>query len=335
MKKSADPLISVILPVHNGEKYLSKSVRSVLEQTYPHLELIIVNDCSSDSTLKIAETFQEKDKRVRIINNERNLKLPASLNRGHMSANGSLLTWTSDDNMFEPEALSRMAGELSATGSDIAYTDMTIIDESDNEMRLVTFGGIEENIFGNHIGGCFLYKAEVFNSLGGYNEQLFLVEDYDFWLRALRHFKFVQIHESLYKYRRHGGTLTSAISKDPEQAKLWEKNIRKMFSNFCESFDTTCKDTSNYLADIHMNKSVLFEEIAPIHPSLISFQEKLLFSVNFDDYSVKQIFLRHLLAKMHKERKNRFSNIRFVVVHYRKVLDMRNIKTLLVYFFGL
>ena len=65
-------LISIILPVVNGEKYLAQSIKSCLDQTYANLELIIVNDCSTDGSLVIAESFAAKDERVRVISNNNN-----------------------------------------------------------------------------------------------------------------------------------------------------------------------------------------------------------------------------------------------------------------------
>ena len=65
-------LISIILPTYNGQKFLSKSIESVLNQTYRNIELIIVNDCSTDNTFKICKKYAEKDSRIKIINNKEN-----------------------------------------------------------------------------------------------------------------------------------------------------------------------------------------------------------------------------------------------------------------------
>ena len=89
--------VSIILPTYNGKKYIRDSIESIINQTYTNWELIIVNDCSTDDTQKIIEEYQQKDKRIIVINNEKNLKLPASLNRGFEEASGEYYTWTSDD----------------------------------------------------------------------------------------------------------------------------------------------------------------------------------------------------------------------------------------------
>ena len=79
-------LISIVLPVYNGEAYLADSIESILRQTYENWELIIVNDCSTDHTLEIAESYQKRDPRIRVFSNERNLKLPHTLNAGYAEA---------------------------------------------------------------------------------------------------------------------------------------------------------------------------------------------------------------------------------------------------------
>ncbi|MCI5760300.1 MAG: glycosyltransferase family 2 protein, partial [Eubacterium sp.] len=94
--------ISIVMPVYNGERYLAGAIRSVLEQSYPNFELIIVNDASTDGSLKIAEVFAAKDDRIRVYTNEHNQKLPRSLNIGFSHCEGELYTWTSDDNLLLP-----------------------------------------------------------------------------------------------------------------------------------------------------------------------------------------------------------------------------------------
>ena len=97
--------VSIILPVYDGQKHITNAINSILNQTYSNWELIIVNDCSTDNTLQIAEKFAQTDSRIKVYSNERNLKLPMTLNAGFRHATGDYFTWTSDDNMFKPEAI--------------------------------------------------------------------------------------------------------------------------------------------------------------------------------------------------------------------------------------
>lgn len=215
-------MVSIVLPTYNGEKYIKEAVESVLSQTYQEWELIIVDDCSTDNTFHILEILQERDKRIRVIHNEQNKKLPASLNIGFAEASGEYLTWTSDDNKFESNALEVMLAVLQKESDiDIVYAyydlinaDGKVISDQQHRERLEkgdinqimenTEDGIE-----NWVGACFLYRREVQERLGGYDETLFLAEDFDFWLRALRYFQYKQIRQILYQYRYHPASLTS------------------------------------------------------------------------------------------------------------------------------
>ena len=91
-------LISIVLPVYNGAKFLCESIDSVINQTYKNWELLILDDCSTDETAKIAQKYVEQDSRIRYYLNEKNLRLPRNLNKGFSLAKGDYLTWTSDDN---------------------------------------------------------------------------------------------------------------------------------------------------------------------------------------------------------------------------------------------
>ena len=83
--------VSVVMPVYNGEKYLKQSIESVIQQSYKDWELIIVNDCSTDRSRDIMQSYVEVDSRIRIVDNSNNLKLPMSLNAGFREARGEYL----------------------------------------------------------------------------------------------------------------------------------------------------------------------------------------------------------------------------------------------------
>ena len=86
------PLVSIVLPTFNGERYLRQSIGSVISQQYKNWELIIVDDHSTDSTSAIIDEFTETDPRIKVIHNTTNQKLPKSLNIGFEKAKGDLLT---------------------------------------------------------------------------------------------------------------------------------------------------------------------------------------------------------------------------------------------------
>jgi glycosyltransferase involved in cell wall biosynthesis len=94
------PLISVILPSFNGARYLRQAIESVLAQDYQNLELIVINDASTDETPEIVAEFVARDPRVRLMNNESNSKLVFSLNRGIEIARGEFIARIDDDDIW-------------------------------------------------------------------------------------------------------------------------------------------------------------------------------------------------------------------------------------------
>lgn len=203
------PRVTVVLPVHNGAAFLDAAITSILAQTFRDFELICVDDGSTDDTPAILRRHALADRRVRIITNSPNKGLPGALNTGFAAARGTLHTWTSDDNIARPDMLARLVAALDdAPDASIAYADFSVIDAEGRVTGFQKTGPASDILLGNRIGAAFLYKADVTRTLGGYDEALFGVEDYDFWLRAARRFDFVKLDEDLYLYRRHEASLT-------------------------------------------------------------------------------------------------------------------------------
>lgn len=207
--------VSIILPVYNGEKYLRTAIKSILNQSFEDFELILVNDASTDRTLDIIQFFATKDKRIKVISNQENKKLPASLNVGFAEATGAYLTWTSDDNALMPDCIERLLAELIKRDVDIIYADVEEINEHGDLTTIMRRDKpIEYLLHTNVVGACFLYRREVQERLEGYREYLFLIEDYDFWCRAyLQNFRFHHLKEILYSYRRHTQSLSLSYTE--------------------------------------------------------------------------------------------------------------------------
>ena len=203
-------MVSIVLPVYNGARFLSESIKSVLAQTYMNWELIIVDDCSTDASLEIAYKFAQKDKRIKVIHNRTNMKLTQSLNIGFKESKGNLLLWTSDDNLFLPNAIEVMQKYLGE--HEQAYmvaADMVLMNYDGKEKGKVDC--ICSNLCAsNCVGACFMYRRTVYDIVGEYDVKLFGVEDYDYWLRVEQRFgKIHHIPQKLYQYRIHEGSLTA------------------------------------------------------------------------------------------------------------------------------
>jgi glycosyltransferase involved in cell wall biosynthesis len=204
------PLISIVLPTYNGKTYLEQSVQSVIDQTYSNWELIIVDDCSTDDTPELIAELVQRDSRISSIRHPQNKKLPGALNTGFNAANGDYFSWTSDDNLYRPHAMETLVEYLQSNPDiDLVYADYTLIDDTGEIIKRVRVAPPNMLVRKATVDTCFLYRRAVHETLNGYDETLFLIEDYDFWMRASIHFKLSPLHEDLYQYRSHGESLTT------------------------------------------------------------------------------------------------------------------------------
>ncbi len=207
------PRVSMVMPVFNGAQYLRAALDSVLAQDFRDFELICLNDGSRDVTPDILAEYAARDARIVYRDNPRNIGLPASLNAGFAMARGEYHSWTSHDNLLRHDMLSMLVALLDADiALGVVYAGYSVIDSDGAILRYQPPRPAEDRWFGNPVGAAFLYRREVTEALGGYDESLFGAEDYDFWLRAARQFKLQPVDRDLYLYRRHDASLTNQKS---------------------------------------------------------------------------------------------------------------------------
>lgn len=225
------PTVSIILPTYNGQRFIGESIVSCLNQTYSNIELIIVNDASTDTTPEIIAYYAKLDSRIKVIHNRVNKKLPTSLNIGHAICRGDFITWTSDDNIYLPNALERMVNFLDENQEvGLVYADYSAIDERGEVLDNCSVQAPSFLWRWSVVKCCFLYRREVYRSVGKYSDKMRLVEDHDYWLRVHRKYKIMPLHENLYQYRIHSNSLSSQYR--PEVKKLKEILFFRYSSDF-------------------------------------------------------------------------------------------------------
>lgn len=200
------PKVSIVLPTYNGSKYIGQSIESCLNQTYRDIELIIVDDASTDETPKIVKSYA--DPRLVYIRHEKNMKLPVALNTGFSRASGDYLTWTSDDNFYDVSAIDRMLSFMRDNACDFVYCDYyKVKDGTSSEKKIVHLPDSLDLSVRNEVGACFLYSRAVKEAVGDYDTEMFLAEDYDYWIRVEKRFPMRHLAETLYSYRDHAKAL--------------------------------------------------------------------------------------------------------------------------------
>jgi len=212
--------VSIILPVYNGSRYVGESIESCLNQTHENLELVIVDDASTDETPEIIERYAKRDSRIVNIRNKTNLHLPRALNVGFRASRGQLLSWTSHDNRYAPHAIEVLVRQLCSTPDiGLVYSAFRQIDENGHvDTRIVYMPPPCFLPSVNCVGPCFLYRRTVYEATGDYNDKAEFQEDYEYWLRVSKRFKLMRLHLPLYYYRRQPESMTAKRREHPEIA---------------------------------------------------------------------------------------------------------------------
>ena len=242
-------LISIVLPTYNGEKYIRQSIESIINQSFTDWELIIVNDCSTDSTPKIIKEYANSDARIKIIDNKTNKKLPASLNIGFDIATGDYLTWTSDDNQYKPNALKTMYDYLKSNPDvDFVSCDMDWFDENQVKLGVHSDWGIRTTpltlAWLCNVGACFMYKKEVIEIIGKYDESTFCAEDYDYWCKMALNCKMAYLPSNEYIYLSNKNNLSHTHRNHVDEmgnkvrVKYADKIIKRYSKSYLETIIT-------------------------------------------------------------------------------------------------
>lgn len=182
------PLVSVLIPVYNVERYVEKALQSVAQQTHDHLQVIVVDDCSTDGTLAIVEKFCAKDARFSVIRNDRNLHIVKSLNRAIAVARGDYFARCDGDDVMEVDRIERQLAYLKANPEiGLVGCSLKFIDERDTPINSYEFpsgAALTGKLlrYSTAVSHIWLAKRDVYDVVGGY--RMPTVEDYDFLLRA-------------------------------------------------------------------------------------------------------------------------------------------------------
>ena len=201
------PIVTVILPVFNGENYLRAAIESVLAQTLPDFELIVVDDGSTDTTGAIA---QEYGPRVRYIH-QANTGVAGAFNHGLKLAAGRYISWLSHDDVYAPTKLEKQVDALRRLGQPgVCYTDIQIIDHQHAVIGEHALPEYEREDLLRHVltGGpicsasySILYDRDCIRQVGAYAEEWRYTQDVEMLARLARRFPFVRVPEKLMQVR--------------------------------------------------------------------------------------------------------------------------------------
>ena len=253
------PEVSIILPSYNYENYIGKTIDSVLNQSYPNWELIIIDDGSMDNSLDVIKRY--KDKRIHLFT-QKNKGVSSTLNRGIRNSSGKYICFLDADDKYHPDKLDAQV-EYMNSGFDIVTTQVQVIDDKDEESPIEHFKMTwnlydKKEIFGEDRVANFLYKnyfcksslmirKELFNKYGYFDPRLITAYDLDLWLRMIPSAKITRVDKILTYYRWHDKNET-AVNNSRIRTELL-----LILDNFIKNIDTSTDDKllKKYLESIN------------------------------------------------------------------------------------
>ena len=221
------PLISIIIPYYNCEKYIAETLASVEAQTYPNIEVILVNDGSSKASTAYIEALIQDKSYIQYLYQE-NKGLSSARNVGGKAAKGEFLLFLDADDKIYPQYLTKTVETFNSNPNyKVVYTKAELFDAQSGEWLLPVYTTFEKLLQGNVIYCTALHKRSDFIKLDGFDENLMAYEDWDYWIRLLQDGgEVIRIDEVLFSYRKRndGTSLTDNLKKNLTQNRGdWQK----------------------------------------------------------------------------------------------------------------
>ena len=237
------PLITVMIPCYNNARFISDAIGSVLSQSYCNLEVLVCDDCSSDNSREILDSFQ--DDRIRVLKNPKNQRIAAVRNRLLGEARGEWVTSLDGDDLYvDDEKIMKewQVASHDAVCRTTAFSDFVLMDQSGRHLATasqqspVRQGKIFQSLLDREcmIPRDYLVATSIARSLGGFDEDLPIFEDFDFKLRLAMETRFQFAGSVGIGYRRHGHGLSNC---EPRIHREILSRIRRRHGNVDDSLN--------------------------------------------------------------------------------------------------
>lgn len=222
-------LVSIIMPSYNCGKYVEQTIRSVQAQTYPNWEIIFVDDCSKDDTIKLVSELRNQDSRIKLIKNPVNSGAAVSRNNALREAKGRWIAFLDSDDLWEPSKLEKQVRFMEEHGYPFSYTEYQEMD-SDGNLTGVTISGpkhlTKRGMYNFCWPGCLtvMYDATRIGMIQ--IEDIKKNNDYAMWLKVCKKADCYLLEDCLAKYRRgRSGSVSShsIITMIGWHYKLWRE----------------------------------------------------------------------------------------------------------------
>lgn len=218
------------MPVYNTAKYLETAILSILDQTFKDFEFIIVDDCSTDKSFQIIKSFAKKDKRIIPLRNKTNIRATKTLNVGLKKAIGKYIVrmdaddWSYPDRLQKQFSLMEKHSEVGVSGGTIEICNYQLkvmnirnYPLTDTAARRIIFR------YSPFAHPATIWRRELLNKVGGYNEDIPLSQDYELYFRIGRICKFANMSDTLLKLRTHDDSSSIIRGRYQEQFALYTR----------------------------------------------------------------------------------------------------------------
>lgn len=300
-RKLVPGLVSVIVPVYNRDVYISATINSILDQSYSNIEIIVINDGSSDNSLSILKQLAKSHPDKINIINQSNQGQTKARNNGIKQAKGEFIAFLDSDDLWLKDKLSKQL-PLFKENIGLVFSGIYNIDEHD---QIISTELCNENIRGNiysklliknrMTGGTVVLKHSVLLDIGLFDETLSAAENWDLWLRVTQKYLADHVNEALLKYRVHPGNM----SKDSTLMLSVTKNI--LNKHLSEESDDPEQKSIYQLAYAHLSYRTGVHDFSSgnYKAARLNFQEAQKLAPNYKDCK-QRIFRTYLGSNINK-----------------------------------
>lgn len=182
------PLVSVIIPTHSRRNLLERALDSVFSQTWSVLEVVVVDDASTDETPGYLETLQAEKENLTVVRNETSQGAAKSRNIAIRHSTGEFITGLDDDDYWLPERVEELVRAFDEEYSAVCSYDRMVTNNEERVWKKPAVISLDDLLYYNRVGNQVLTKKEYLDSVGGYDESLPSAQDYDLWIRLTKKF---------------------------------------------------------------------------------------------------------------------------------------------------
>jgi glycosyltransferase involved in cell wall biosynthesis len=257
---SRKPLVSIIITTHNRSKLLQRAIKSALGQSYENIEIIIVDDASSDDTERIVLKYIKNDTRIQYIKNEKQSGANVSRNKGILASSGKFIAGLDDDDEFLPDRINLLIKNYDSSYAFITSLNIIQFDKHKSYSKAPEIVTIEhmkkDNILMNQ---AFIEKKRLI-SVGLYDEKLTAYQDYDMWIRLMQKFGTVKVLQE-YTQKVYFESFRDRISTLPQKR---FKGYFNFYTKHKRIFST--RERKNFLATFYAirNKKITLKNYTAI-----------------------------------------------------------------------